>query len=29
LIDINQVRMILRNQPVWDLGIPTPSIDQM
>jgi two-component system cell cycle response regulator DivK len=25
---INQVQMILRNQPVWDLGIP-PSIDQL
>jgi len=21
---INQVQMILHNQPVWDLGIPTP-----
>ena len=26
---INQVQMILRNQPVWDLGIPTLPIDQM
>jgi len=26
---INQVQMILRNQPIWDLGIPTPPIDQM
>jgi len=25
---INQVQMILRNQPVWDLGIP-PPIDQL
>jgi two-component system cell cycle response regulator DivK len=25
---INQVQMILRNQPVWDLGIPTPPPDQ-
>jgi two-component system cell cycle response regulator DivK len=24
---INQVQMILRNQPVWDLGIPTLPID--
>jgi len=24
---INQMRTILRNQPVWDLGILTPSID--
>ena len=26
---INQVQMILRNQPVWDLGIPILPIDQM
>ncbi|TEU16892.1 MAG: response regulator [Anaerolineales bacterium] len=26
---IDQVRVILRNQPVWDLGISTLSIDQM
>jgi two-component system cell cycle response regulator DivK len=26
---IDQVRVILRNQPVWDLGIPTLSVDQM
>ena len=26
---IDQVRVILRNQPVWDLGILTLSIDQM
>ena len=26
---INQVQLILRNQPVWDLGIATPPIDQM
>jgi len=24
---INQVQMILHNQPVWDLGIPMPQID--
>jgi two-component system cell cycle response regulator DivK len=26
---INQVQMILRNQPVWDLGIPDSPIDQI
>jgi two-component system cell cycle response regulator DivK len=26
---INQVQMILRNQPVWDLGIPTYPIDPL
>jgi two-component system cell cycle response regulator DivK len=26
---IDQVRVILRNQPVWDLGILTLSMDQM
>jgi two-component system cell cycle response regulator DivK len=26
---VNQVQMILRDQPVWDLGVPASPIDQM